>query len=94
VRFDWDPEKAAENIGRNRPTFEEAKEVFAPGSVFMERPVMRKGELRWFRVGEIVRGVVVVVWTERDGDTVRIISARFANRVERALYREYAKRNP
>jgi uncharacterized DUF497 family protein len=94
MRFDWDPAKAAKNVGRHRPTFEEATEVFAPGSVFMERAIMRNGELRWFRVGEIVRGVVVVVWTERVGDTVRIISARFANRVERALYSEYAKRTP
>ena len=81
-------------MGRHRPTFDEATEVFRPDSVYMERPVMRDGELRWLRVGEIVRGVVVVVWTERLGDTVRIISARFASRVERAFYREYARRNP
>lgn len=92
MRFTWDPNKAAENIGRDRPTFEEAQEVFAPGTIVMERQVVRNNELRWIRIGPIARGVIVVVWTERDGDTVRIISARFAKRSERALYQEYARR--
>jgi uncharacterized DUF497 family protein len=41
-----------------------------------------------------VRGVVLVVWTERHGDVVRIISARFASRGERVLFNEYVKRIP
>jgi uncharacterized DUF497 family protein len=36
----------------------------------------------------------LVVWTERQGDVVRIISARFARRGERALFDEYMKRIP
>jgi len=31
----------------------------------------------------------VVVWTERDGDTVRIISARFATKHETGLFHRY-----
>jgi uncharacterized DUF497 family protein len=87
--FDWDPDKAAKNLGRHRPTFEEATEVFAPGTVAMEWKDERHAEPRWLRVGPIARGIIVVVWTERDGDTIRIISARFASRVERALYQQY-----
>ena len=89
MRFDWDPDKAAKNLGRHRPTFEEATEVFASGVVAMERKDERHAEPRWVRVGPIARGMIVVVWTEREGDTIRIISARFASRVERALYEEY-----
>lgn len=91
MHFAWDPKKAAKNVGRNRPTFEEAKEVFAPGTVAIEWRDERHSELRWVRVGEIARGVIVVVWTERDGDTVRIISARFASRVERGIYEEHLR---
>ncbi len=92
MRFTWDPAKAAKNLGQNRPTFEEAKEVFAPGTVVFERQVVRNNELRWLRVGPIARGIIVVVWTEREDDTIRIISARFAKRVEREMFREYARR--
>ena len=49
----------------------------------------RQTEPRWLRIGAIARGVVV--WTRREGDTVRIISARFASRIERALYEEYVR---
>ena len=49
----------------------------------------RHAEPRWLRVGPIVRGIVVVVWTRREGDIIRIISARFASRGERALYQQY-----
>jgi uncharacterized DUF497 family protein len=47
----------------------------------------RQTEPRWLRIGAIARGVVV--WTRREGDTVRIISARFASRIE--LYEEYVR---
>ncbi len=37
-------------------------------------------------------GLVIVVWTERDGDVVRIISARWATRNEQALFRSHIRR--
>ena len=45
-------------------------------------------EPRLLRLGQIARGVVMVVWTERLEDVIRIISARFASRSERTLYRQ------
>jgi len=49
-------------------------------------------EDRWTGIG-LLRGivVVVVVFTERDVDTIRIISARKANRYERKQYEEFIK---
>lgn len=41
-------------------------------------------------MGSIARGLVVVVWTERDGDVIRIISARFATGSEKTEYRSSA----
>jgi uncharacterized protein len=40
------------------------------------------GEDRWVGIGFLGLGIAVVFWTEREGDTIRIISARRANRHE------------
>ena len=37
-------------------------------------------------IGLVRRGVIVIVWTERHEDTIRIISARRATGRERLLY--------
>ncbi len=47
------------------------------------------GEDRWFGIGFLNNGVAVVVWTERQGNIIRIISARTANRYERQRFQEY-----
>ena len=43
-------------------------------------------------IGPIRRGIILIVWTEREDDEVRIISARWAKPPERPLYREYSGR--
>lgn len=94
MRFEWDAAKAASNAAKHGVTFEEATEVFAAGVVVMELVDDKHGEQRFLRVGPITRGLVLVVWTERREDVIRIISARFASRGERRLYREYANGVP
>ena len=42
-----------------------------------------------FAIGPIERGIVVIVYTERDEDIIRIIGARWANAREQSLYRSY-----
>lgn len=46
------------------------------------------GEDRWIGIGLLLNTVVVVVFTERDKNTIRIISARKATRNERERYYE------
>jgi uncharacterized DUF497 family protein len=46
-------------------------------------------EDRFIAIGPIRRGLVLVVWTERDEETVRIIGARWATETERMLYRTH-----
>lgn len=50
-------------------------------------------EDRFISIGPIRRGLVLVVWTERDESHVRIISARWAARREQTLFREHVRRN-
>ena len=43
------------------------------------------------RIGPIARGFIVVVYTERTEDLIRIISARLASKKEIRLFREREK---
>ena len=88
MRFDWDPAKDALNRVRHGIGFDEAAGVFAPGSLWldMDDEAHSEDEIRYRAIGAIARGVVLVVYTERDGDVVRIISARKATARERRLY--------
>ena len=45
-------------------------------------------EDRFIAIGLVRRGVVLVVWTERDEDVIRIIGARWATTREARMYRE------
>ena len=47
------------------------------------------GEERWIGIGFLRNGVAVVVWTERQDNVVRIISAPRANRYERQQLEQY-----
>jgi uncharacterized DUF497 family protein len=93
MRFSWDPTKAARNAASHGVTFEEVKEVFNPAvDALEEYDLDHSGvESRFRTIGPIRRGIVLVVWTERHADTIRIISARFATRSERARYRKYIR---
>jgi uncharacterized protein len=87
--FDWDPDKAAENIRRHRVSFEEAATVFRdPLSRTFLDPGHAEGEERYLDIGHSeTRRLLIVSYTERQG-RVRIISARLATRKERRSYEE------
>jgi uncharacterized protein len=87
--FDWDPDKAAENLRRHRVSFEEAATVFLdPLSRTFSDPEHSEGEERYLDIGHSERGrLLIVSYTERQGQ-VRIISARLATRKERRSYEE------
>ena len=87
--FEWDGQKAKQNLEKHNVSFEEATTVFGdPLSLTIEDPLHSTDEERFVIVGESVRRrVLVVVHTER-GDHIRIISARLATRRERRTYEE------
>lgn len=90
VRVTWDEGKNQENLRKHGLSFEEARELFARSDyleIFDE--VHSESEDRFIALGPIARGLVVVVWTERDDEMVRIISARWATEREKALYHSY-----
>lgn len=87
LRFEWDENKAGQNIKKHDTSFEEATTVFGdPLSLTIEDPLHSQEEQRFVTMGESVeRELLVVVHTDR-ADAIRIISARRATRRERRDY--------
>lgn len=96
MRFEWDPKKERRNVEKHGVTFEEAQELFTSKIDFLEvyDSAHSEQEDRFIAIGPIRRGLVLVVYTERIEDTVRIISARWASKEERALYRKHTEDRP
>ena len=88
-RFEWDPEKAADNWRLHRVPFEEATEAFSdPLSLNMPDPDHSRGEERFVVLGLSRRGRLLVVSYAERGFRTRLISARLASRTERRHYEE------
>jgi uncharacterized DUF497 family protein len=84
MQFEWDPEKAVENLRKHGVSFEEAETVFQdPLSATFDDPDHSVGEHRFVTVGYSSAGRLVVVSHTEYGETIRIISARRATAHER-----------
>jgi uncharacterized DUF497 family protein len=91
VKFEWDDRKTATNLAKHGVTFEEAKEVFYDPNAFEDYgPRHSDEEARFFIIGLSRRRLLYIVYAERTGDVVRIVSARKADKVER---KNYERRN-
>ena len=87
----WDPVKNVANIKKHDVSFEEAAELFRSGLDYLEvfDSAHSDSEDRFLAIGPIKRGLVLVVLTEQDEETIRIISARWATKHERELFLTY-----
>lgn len=89
IKFEWDTAKARQNLQKHRVDFTEASTVFADTlSITIPDPDHSEDEERWVTMGVSNRQrLLVVVHTEED-ETIRILSARTADRLERRKYEE------
>lgn len=89
--MEWDERKNVENQRKHGLSFEEARELFASGVDYLEifDELHSESEDRFIAIGPIARGLVLVVWADRDDEVIRIISARWATERERTLYHAY-----
>ena len=84
--YQFDPEKARENLRKHSVGFDEAIAVFRDPYAVSFEDSDAQGEHRTVTLGASMTGrLLVVVWTLRR-DEVRIISARRATRTERVSY--------
>ncbi|WP_414755048.1 BrnT family toxin [Anabaena sp. CCY 9910] len=89
MRFEWDEAKNLENIRKHEIDFADVPQMFE-SSMFVELDDrFDYGEDHWLGIGFLGNGVAVVVWTERQNEVIRIISARRANRYERQRFEQY-----
>ncbi len=86
-KFEWHRDKAASNLRKYGVRFETAVEVFSDPAVLFEDDRYSEGEHREIAIGASMAGLLFVVFTERYGGVVRIISARQATSDERRRYR-------
>lgn len=91
VKVEWDEAKNLVNQRKHGISFEDAEELFTSGRDYLEifDEAHSESEDRFIAIGPIVQGLVLVVWMDRDDNTIRIISARWANEREQDLYHSY-----
>jgi uncharacterized DUF497 family protein len=84
MRFEWDADKAAQNIKKHRVSFDEAVTVFYdPLAATFDDPDHSNNENRLVTVGYSAQGRLLVVCHVERGVATRLISARRATVRER-----------
>lgn len=89
MQFEWDEAKNLENIRKHEIDFADVSEMFDSPMLIELDDRFDYGEDRWFDIGFLGNGIAAVVWTERQGNVIRIISARRANRYEKQRFEQY-----
>jgi uncharacterized DUF497 family protein len=87
VRFEWDSRKAAANLRTHRVSFAEAVTVLEDDFALTRDNPEASGEERFVTLGLSSLGnLLVVVYTYRHADVIRVISAWKANQRQRVVY--------
>ena len=89
MKFEWDKNKAAQNLSKHKISFDEAKTAFDdPLYVDFYDPDHSVEEHRYIRIGYSAQHrLLIVSYTERK-NAIRLISAREATKKEREAYKE------
>lgn len=89
MRFEWDPQKADRNEFLHGVSFEEGVTVFADplARIFDDKEHSTSKETREIIIGHSIKSrLLLVVFTEREVETVRFISIRTTTKQERRDY--------
>ena len=91
MNFEWDEKKNDENIRKHYISFVDAWEIFEQPMLIDVDLRENYGETCYIGIGFFRSLAVVVVFTERKGDIIRIISLRKALKYERERFEEYLR---
>jgi uncharacterized protein len=86
MRFTWDPEKNRRNVALHGIAFETAIRIFEGSVVEREDRRENYGEIRVYAIGLVEGREIAVIYTDREVDERRIISAWRAEKRERRFY--------
>jgi uncharacterized DUF497 family protein len=82
MRYTWDPDKERRNVEKHGISFDTAARIFEDAVVEDIDSRFDYEEERVQALGVVDNRVIVVVYTERENDEIRIISARRATAKE------------
>ncbi|MDR6713092.1 uncharacterized DUF497 family protein [Pseudomonas hunanensis] len=88
MRFEWDEGKNQINIRKHGIDFRDVPDMFHYPMLVLLDDRQPYGEERWVALGWLHALVGIVVYTERRGDSIRIISARKATKQEAKRYEQ------
>ncbi len=87
MKYEWDPAKAASNRNKHGVDFADAVGVFEDELAITIEDQDAEAERRFITIGmDFTLKILVVVYTSRVADVIRIISARKATKTERQTY--------
>ncbi|MEQ9238943.1 BrnT family toxin [Coleofasciculus sp. E2-BRE-01] len=90
LQFEWDNQKASLNFKKHGVSFEEAQAVFNDLMAYIfEDELHSVGERREIIIGHQNNRLLLVSFTERRRNIIRIISARLATKKERKDYEQF-----
>src|SRR5206468_11243753 len=89
-RFEWDEKKAASNVSKHGISFDEASTVFDdPLARIFDDELNSADERREIIIGHSINNrLLVVCFSERSNERIRIINARLHTPKERKAYEE------
>jgi len=80
MKYEWDENKRGLNIDKHGVDFADAVGVLEDSFSLTIEDSDAEGEVRYITLGcDLLGRILYVVWTERDPDTIRLISARKAS---------------
>jgi len=89
MHYEWDETKRTLNLRKHGVDFADAVGVLEDSAALTIEDEIAEGEIRFVTLGSDFLGrVLYVVWTQRDEDSIRLISARKASRGEARQYQE------
>ncbi|TRU22518.1 MAG: BrnT family toxin [Microcystis aeruginosa Ma_MB_S_20031200_S102] len=91
MKFEWDERKNESNFIKHGFDFADAYRIFNLPMVVELDERENYGEVRFIAIGLLDGRVVVIVYTEPDDQTIRIISLRKALSYEGKYYEQYLK---
>lgn len=91
MKFVWDEQKHQSNINKHDLDFSDVYKIFESPMLVNLDDREDYGEERWIGIGLIDMQVVVIIFTEPNEETIRIISLRKAKNNERKRYEQAYK---
>lgn len=90
VRYEWDTDKAEANLKAHGVSFADAVTVFEDDFALTREDPDAEGEQRFVTLGaDATSRLLVVVYTYREPDVTRLISAWKANKTQRTQYESH-----